>query len=309
MAAGAAAARAAASRTKVSFEQKEDQASAATMLVPTPPAGPKGALGSKLRSSVQLVNASNTEKDLAWIHEHAAGMDVTIEDQTAATAMLAVQGPMAPEALQGCVEGLSLADLGYYKFGHATVCGMSDVRISRTGYTGETGYELYFPAEEATRVWAELLAAGAAEELKPIGLGARDTLRLEAGMSLYGHEIDERHDPIQAGLYFAVSFKEEKGDWIGRTALEAVKASPTRTLVGIQTDGKRVPRQGYALIHGGAEVGEVVSGAVSPTLGTNIGTAYLPIDLAQPGTEIEMDMRGKRQLCTVHELPFYSRTR
>lgn len=261
-------------------------------------------------SSIYLVvNASNTERDLTWIRDHVGSMDVTIEDQTSATAMLAVQGPRAAEALQGCVEGMTLADLGYYKFGHATVCGMPDVRISRTGYTGETGYELYFPAEEASRVWAEALSAGASEGLRPIGLGARDTLRLEAGMSLYGHEIDESHDPIQAGLNFAVSFKEEKGDWIGRAALEAVKASPTRTLVGIQTDGKRVPRQGYPLLHGGEEVGEVVSGAVSPTIGTNIGTAYLPLELAQPGTELEMDMRGKRQVCTVRELPFYSRTR
>jgi len=256
-----------------------------------------------------VVNASNTERDLAWINEHAAGMDLRVEDQTEATAMLAVQGPRAPEALQPCVEGLALADLGYYKFGHATVCGMPDVRISRTGYTGETGYELYFPADQAERVWAEVLAAGVGEGLQPIGLGARDTLRLEAGMSLYGHEIDETHDPIQAGLHFAVSFKEEKGDWIGRAALAELKANPARALVGIRTDGRRVPRQGYGLVHGDAVVGEVVSGAVSPTAGTNIGTAYLPLDLAQPGTEVEMDMRGKRQACTVCELPFYSRTR
>jgi len=256
-----------------------------------------------------VVNASNTERDLAWIREHAADMDVTIDDQTAASTMLAVQGPASPEALQPCVEGLALADLDYYKFAHATVCGIDDVRISRTGYTGETGYELYFPADQALRVWGEVLEAGASKGVTPIGLGARDTLRLEAGMSLYGHEIDETHDPIQAGLNFAVSFKEEKGDWIGRAALQAIKAAPTRALVGIATDGKRVPRQGYGLVHDDEVVGEVVSGAVSPTVGTNIGTAYVPTGLAAPGTGLELDIRGKRQACTIRELPFYSRTR
>ena len=256
-----------------------------------------------------VVNASNTERDLAWIREHAEGMDVTIDDQTERTAMLAVQGPRSPEAAQPCVEGLDLAEMGYYKFGFATVCGLESVRISRTGYTGETGFEIYLPEGEAVRVWNELLAAGAGCGLTPIGLGARDTLRLEAGMSLYGHEIDESHDPIQAGLNFAVSFKEEKGDWIGRSALAAIKANPTRALVGITTGGKRVPRQGYALVHGADVVGEVVSGAVSPTLGTNIGSAYVPLALAEPGTELEIDIRGKRQACTVVALPFYSRTR
>jgi glycine cleavage system T protein (aminomethyltransferase) len=256
-----------------------------------------------------VVNAANTGRDLDWIRGHAEGMQLTIDDQTDATAMLAVQGPASPVALQPCVEGLELEDLGYYKFGFATVCGIENVRISRTGYTGETGYELYLPAEQAARVWGEILAAGGEHGVEPIGLGARDTLRLEAGMSLYGHEIDEQHDPIQAGLNFAVSFKEEKGDWIGRSALAAIKESPKRTLVGIRTDGKRVPRQGYALMRGDARVGEVVSGAVSPTLNTNIGTAYVPKNLAEPGTELELELRGKRQACTVCELPFYSRTR
>ncbi|MEO0661553.1 MAG: glycine cleavage T C-terminal barrel domain-containing protein, partial [Planctomycetota bacterium] len=128
-------------------------------------------------------------------------------------------------------------------------------------------------------------------------------------MPLYGHEIDREHNPVEAGLHFAVSFKEEKGDWIGREALAAVKAAPTRKLVGIQTDGKRVPRQGYALFDGENEVGAVCSGAVSPTVGANIGTAYLPVELAEAGRAIDMDIRGKRQACVVRDLPFYSRTR
>lgn len=256
-----------------------------------------------------VVNAANADRDRAWIQEHVAGSAAELTDHTVATAMLAVQGPASPAALQPCVEGLDVEALGYYKFDFGTVCGIPDVRVSRTGYTGETGYEIYLPAAEGPRVWAELLEAGAPHGLAPIGLGARDTLRLEAGMSLYGHEIDEEHDPIQAGLNFAVSFKEEKGDWIGRDALQAIEQAPERQLVGIRTDGKRVPRQGYELLHDDRVVGEVVSGAISPTLGTNIGTAYLPLDLATPGTEVELDVRGKRQLCTVCELPFYSRTR
>jgi aminomethyltransferase len=256
-----------------------------------------------------VVNASNAERDLAWLREHAAGMDVVIEDQTRELAMLALQGQGSQAVLQQLVEGQDLADIGYYKSGFGTLCGMPGVRISRTGYTGEDGFEIYFPSADGPRVWRALLAAGADEGLAPIGLGARDTLRLEAGMPLYGHEIDESHNPIEAGCGFGVSFKEEKGDWIGRAALAAVQAHPRRKLVGLTTDGKRAPRQGYALFSGDREVGEVCSGAVSPTLGKNIGTAYLPVDLAVAGTEVEMDLRGKRQACTVVDLPFYSRTR
>jgi len=256
-----------------------------------------------------VVNASNCERDLAWLREHAAGLDVRIDDQTASSAMIAVQGPSSTSILQRSVRGLELAELGYYKFGFGEVCGLPNVRISRTGYTGEVGYEVYFPAHEAERVWDRILASGAQDGLAPIGLGARDTLRLEAGMALYGHEIDEQHNPIEANLSFAVSFHPDKGDWIGRAALARVKEAPRRTLVGITTEGKRVPRQGYALLHGEEAVGEVCSGAVSPTLDQNIGTAYLPLALAEPGTVVDLDLRGKRQPCRVVALPFYSRTR
>lgn len=256
-----------------------------------------------------VVNASNTEADLAWLREHAGAFDVVIEDQTQELAMLALQGQASETILQRVISGYDLSSLGYYKFGFGEVCGLANSRISRTGYTGEDGFEVYFPWDEAPRVWEELLAAGSDDGLAPIGLGARDTLRLEAGMALYGHEIDLEHNPVEAGLNFAVSFKEEKGDWIGREALAAVKANPQRALVGITTDGKRVPRQGYRLFVGDREVGEVCSGAVSPTLDTNIGTAYLPIELAEPGQAVDMDLRGKRQACQVVKLPFFSRTR
>jgi aminomethyltransferase len=256
-----------------------------------------------------VVNASNTQADLDWLRRHAAEFDITIEDQTRELAMLALQGPASQTVLQKLVEGKDLAEIGYYKFSYGQVCEIEGVRISRTGYTGEDGFEVYIPADEAERVWNALLVAGESEGLAPIGLGARDTLRLEAGMSLYGHEIDEDHNPIEAGLNFAISFKEEKGDWIGREALAAIKAHPSRKLVGITTDGKRVPRQGYKLFREGREVGHICSGAVSPTLGKNIGSAYLPLDLAQVGETVDMDIRGKLQTCTVVDMPFYSRTR
>ena len=256
-----------------------------------------------------VVNASNTDAVLAWMNAHTEGFDVSIDHRTERETMIALQGATSPEVLAKVVSDCDVAALGYYKFTFGTVCGLPNTRISRTGYTGETGYELYFPNAEAERIWGGIMEAGAGAGVRPIGLAARDTLRLEAGMPLYGHEIDEQHNPVEADLGFAVSFKEEKGDWVGRAALEAVAAAPRRKLVGLRTDGKRVPRQGYALYDGEREVGEVCSGAVSPTLDTNIGTGYVPVELAVPGTELEMDIRGKRQSVRVCDMPFYSRTR
>jgi len=256
-----------------------------------------------------VINASNTAVDLAWMREHAGGYDVEIDDRTDRETMVALQGPAALEVLSTVCEGLELEKLGYYKQTFGTVCGIPNTRVSRTGYTGENGFEIYFANAEAEGVWGGLLEAGRGACVEPIGLAARDTLRLEAGMPLYGHELDETHGPLEAALGFAVSFAEEKGDWIGRAALLAAREKPTRKLVGLTTDGKRVPRQGYRLLDGDREVGEVCSGAVSPTLDTNIGTAYVPVELAAAGTELSMDVRGKRQAVTLRDLPFYSRTR
>lgn len=254
-----------------------------------------------------VINAANADADLAWMREHTGELEVVIDDQTATTTMIALQGPRSAEVLAAvCADG-DIAGLGYYKFTSATVCGVEGTRVSRTGYTGEVGYEIYLPNDAAGGVWEGLLAADA--EVRPIGLAARDTLRLEAGMALYGHEIDAAHNPIEADLSFAISFSEEKGDWIGRDALQAVARAPRRKLIGLTTGGKRVPRQGYGLYRGDEAVGEICSGAVSPTLGTNIATAYVPPELAEPGTELEMDIRGRRQPVTLCALPFYSRTR
>jgi len=256
-----------------------------------------------------VVNAANTAADLAWMRAHADDFEVAIDDLTESTTMLAVQGPSSSTILARVTAGTDLARLGYYKFTSTTVCGLEGTRVSRTGYTGEVGYEIYVENDEARRVWDGLLAAGAPAGLRPIGLGARDTLRLEAGMALYGHEIDAGHNPVEADLGFALSFSPEKGDWIGREALLAVRANPTRKLVGLSTDGPRVPRQSYELLDGDELVGTVCSGAVSPTLGTNIGTAYVPLDRSEPGTVLELAIRGRRQACRIRALPFYSRTR
>lgn len=259
-----------------------------------------------------VVNASNADADLAWLREHADGFEVEIHDQTQELSMLALQGQGSQSVLQAVTEDCDLASIKYYRFSHGTVCGMPGVRISRTGYTGEDGFEVYFSDDQAERVWSALSEAGRDHGLRPIGLGARDTLRLEAGMALYGHEIDEHHNPIEAGLKFGVSFAPEKGDWIGREALARVAEAPKKRLLGMTTPGPRVPRQGYELYdaaEGGTKVGYVVSGSVSPTIDTNIASVYVDLGFDEDGRELSMDIRGKRQPCRLQELPFYSRTR
>ncbi len=256
-----------------------------------------------------VVNASNTERDIQWIRSRTAGLEARVVDRTAEQAMLALQGPRSVEILASVVSGIDLGSIGYYKFAFGTVCGLPGTRISRTGYTGEDGFEIYLPAAEAERVWHEISRAGSPAGLLPIGLGARDVLRLEAGMALYGHEIDERTNPFEAGLAFAVALTPEKGDFVGRAALERLRSSTTRRLVGIVTEGPRVPRQGMELLEGDEGVGKVASGGVSPTLGTNIGSAFVRLGHDAEGRELEIDVRGRRQPCTVRELPFYSRTR
>ena len=256
-----------------------------------------------------VVNASNTARDFEFIRSHSHGLEAELIDETDQTAMIALQGPASLDVLRQLVEGYDLELLKYYKFTFATVCGIPDVRISRTGYTGENGFEIYLPTQEGPRVWQAIAEAGRTAGVRPIGLGARDTLRLEAGMPLYGHEIDEQHHGFEAGCAFGIALTPEKGDFVGRAALEQLKDSMTRRLVGITTAGKRAPRQGYLLFDGEEEVGHVCSGSPSPTLNTNIGSAYVRLGLDREGVELSLDIRGKRQPCQVTELPFYSRTR
>jgi aminomethyltransferase len=256
-----------------------------------------------------VVNASNTERDLAWIRAHAQGLSAEVVDTTPQSAMLALQGPRSEEILARVTTGLDLGALKYYRFGFGTVVGLARTRVSRTGYTGEDGFELYLPAREGERVWHELARAGKDLGLEPIGLGARDVLRLEAGMALYGHELSEEGNPREAGVEFALALTPEKGDFIGRAGLEALGRARRARLVGITTEGPRVPRQGHELFRGAETVGTVASGGVSPTLGTNIGSAFVQLGLDDEGVELELDVRGKRQPCRVRALPFYSRTR
>ncbi len=252
-----------------------------------------------------VVNASNTARDLARMRATAAGMpDVRITDQTQELGMFAIQGPLAHEITQTLTDS-DLASLKYYFWRRARVAG-ADVEISRTGYTGEDGFEVYAPQARIRGLWDAFLAAGKPKGLLPAGLGSRDTLRLEAGMPLYGHEIDETTNPLEAGLGWAVKFTH---DFTGRAALEAIqqRGGTGRRLVGLTSTSKRVPRQGYGVFAAGKQVGHVVSGAVSPTLSTHIATAYVEDRFATAGTALEFAIKDKREPAVVCALPFYKR--
>lgn len=252
-----------------------------------------------------VVNASNREKIVAWIESHRNDSEqVTVTDQTRETAMLAVQGPEALAAIHEAL-GVSVDTLKYYSACVTEIDGASSV-VSRTGYTGEDGCELILPAEIAVAVADRVMAAGDAQGIQPVGLGARDTLRLEAGMPLYGHELTEAINPYEAGLGFAVQLKDR--DFIGRDALAELKTSAGhRARIGMVLDGKRVPREEYAVLHEGEAVGIVTSGTFSPTLEQPIAMAYVRRDAAAPGTALTVDIRGREHPAQVVELPFYTR--
>jgi aminomethyltransferase len=247
-----------------------------------------------------VVNASNREKIVTWLGQHKGARDVQIMDQTTGTCMVAVQGLRALELCHGLTE----ADAGGLAYYHATPTrfrGKGCV-VSRTGYTGEDGLEVMVGAAQATELWEEIIRRGA----KPCGLGARDTLRLEAGMPLYGHELTEETDPFQAGLAWAV--KMEKGDFIGREALARRRADPgLRRRVGLELEGKRIAREGALILHEGREVGKVTSGTFAPTLERSIAMAYLDPGLTTAGTACAVDVRGKPEPARVVPLPFYRR--
>ncbi len=249
---------------------------------------------------MMVVNASNKDKDLEHITEHKHRFECSIQDVSAEIALLALQGPSAQEVLSRHTD-IDLESIKYYHFTVGTVAGVPDVIVSRTGYTGEDGFELYFDASRAVQVWNALTADGA---VTPTGLGARDTLRLEMGMALYGNDIDDTTTPYEAALGWLVKMK--KGDFVGRDALERQKtAGVPRKLVGFTMADRAFPRHGYPVLYNGAPSGEVRSGTMSPSLGIPIGTAYLPFDVAKEGTEFEVEIRGKRIPATVQKMPFY----
>jgi aminomethyltransferase len=251
------------------------------------------------------VNAANTERDLQILRDAATGFsDVVVTDQTDELGMFAIQGPLSQEIIQRITD-IDLSSLRYYRWTTGDVAGQR-VEISRTGYTGEDGFEICATQGVIPGLWAAVLEAGRGQGLAPAGLGARDTLRLEAGMALYGHEIDESTTPLEAGLAWAVKFTH---DFLGRKALERIQADggPNRGLVGLTTKSRRVPRQGYPVLCDNQEVGKILSGAASPTLETNIATCYLPIELSEPGTSVAFAIKDKLEPATVTALPFYKR--
>ena len=251
-----------------------------------------------------VINAANATTDLAWIRQHAEGMDVDVRDESDGWGLLALQGPKA-EAILAPHCDADLSQIAYYGFAEAKVDGVSMI-VSRTGYTGEDGFELYLPSDAAFQVWNRLLEAGAPEGLLPAGLGARDTLRLEARMALYGNDIDQTTTAYEAGLGWIVKLK--KGDFIGREALVRQKEEGcARQLVGIEMEGRAIARHGYEVHHKGEVVGKVTSGTFAPYLKRRIGLAYVPTELSSVGTALEIAVRSKVEPAKVVETPFYSR--
>lgn len=258
-----------------------------------------------------VANASNAQVVLDALTERAAGFETDVRDDRENYALIAVQGPASPGILKSVTDA-DLDGLKYYAGLPGTVAGVSAL-IARTGYTGEDGFELFVAPGDAEKLWQALTEAGAEAGLVPCGLSCRDTLRLEAGMPLYGHELTTDTTPFDAGLGRVVKFDKE-GDFVGRAALEAAAeraaSAPPRKLVGLIAQGRRVPRAGFAVTAGGEVVGEVTSGAPSPTLGKPIAIAYVDAAHAAPGTEgVCVDIRGTHEPYEVVALPFYKRER
>jgi aminomethyltransferase len=254
-----------------------------------------------------VANASNAAVVFAELKERAEGFAVEVTDRSLDCALIAVQGPKAVEIV-GAVCDADLAALPYYG-SVPTGIGGHDVLLARTGYTGEDGFEVYADAPHAQDVWAALSAAGEPHGLLPSGLACRDTLRLEAGMPLYGNELTAGMTPFDAGLGRVVKF-DKPGDFVGRAALERRRDAGDaveQVLVGLIADGRRAARHGYPVLDGETQVGTVTSGALSPTLGHPIAMAYVPPSLTEPGTKLAVDIRGKAMPVSVVALPFYKR--
>jgi len=251
-----------------------------------------------------VVNAANTDKDYEWVIDHKEGFDVTVENQSSSYTQIALQGPKALEILQP-LTGVDLAEMKAF---HAARGSVADVGalVSRTGYTGEDGFEIYTQSANPEKMWSAILERGKAFGLLPVGLGARDTLRLEATLMLYGNDIDDTTTVLEAGLGWLVKFK--KGDFLGRDALLKQKEEGLkRKLVGFELLGRGIARPHYPVFVQGVKTSEVTSGTYSPYLKKSIGLAYLPMSFAETDTEIEIEIRGKRVDAKVVPLPFYKR--
>lgn len=253
-----------------------------------------------------VINAGNRDRDVAHLRATAKGMNVVIDDQSDTLGMIAIQGPKSAEIVKKLVgPDINIDSVKYYCLAEGTIGGKPGM-VTRTGYTGEDGFELYAPVDILATLWDAALAAGKPYGMTPCGLGARDTLRLEAGMPLYGHEITETINPIEADLMFGVRL--DKADFIGRDALLAVQAAgPKRKMVGLKIDGKRIPRQGYPILVDGKEAGFVASGTWSPSYDCGIATALVDAAALETMKQIAVDVRGRPADAKIVGLPFYKR--
>ncbi len=247
-----------------------------------------------------VVNASNTDKDFEWILKHRP-QNVTVENISDSITQLAVQGKKAEAALQKLTE-VDLSAIKFYWFREGNLAGVPMI-ISRTGYTGEPGFELYFDKKYSEEIWNRVFESGAEFDIEPIGLGARDSLRLEKKYCLYGNDIDQTTNPLEAGLGWIT--KLNKGDFVGRSAVLKIKeAGLQRKLIGFVVEGRLIPRHGYSLQKDGETVGTVTSGCYSPILEKNIGLAYLRADLCEIGNRFDIMARGKAIPAEVVKTPF-----
>ncbi|GAB4272501.1 MAG: glycine cleavage system aminomethyltransferase GcvT [Candidatus Rifleibacteriota bacterium] len=252
-----------------------------------------------------VVNAANTEKDFNWIKSQLEG-EVDFTDDSKDTGLIAIQGPNAEAILQKLTRQ-RLKAIKFYWFTTGRVDGIECI-ISRTGYTGEDGFEIYYHADQSEKLWEALMEAGKEYGIRPIGLGARDTLRLEARLMLYGNDINDQTTPIEANLNWTVKFA--KGEFNGSDVLKKQKENGvTKILVGFEMGKGPAPRHGYKIVSNGKVVGEVTSGTMAPTLKKNIGLGYVPPSLSAIGSKFEVEIRGKKYPATVIETPFYSRKR
>ncbi len=253
---------------------------------------------------MMTVNASNIDKDWAWVTERSKAQErrARWRNVSAETGLIAVQGPKA-EALVGRLADQDVTRIGYYRFTRGKVAGAAAV-LSRTGYTGEDGFELYLAAADTPRVWAALLDTGKADGVAPIGLGARDTLRLEMRYALYGNDIDQTTNPLEAGLGWVV--KPAKGEFIGRDAIEKVRAAGlARRLVGLEMADRSVARHGYPVLKDGASAGVVTSGSYGPSVDRSIAMAYVAAAHTAVGTEVQVEIRGQGRAARVVKTPFW----
>lgn len=252
-----------------------------------------------------VVNASNIQKDWDWIASHNT-FDTKIIDISDQTALLAVQGPLAADALQALTD-VNLKEIPYYTFKKGTFAGVENVILSATGYTGSGGFEIYFEKSGADQIWEAIFKAGETFGIKPIGLGARDTLRLEMGYCLYGNDIDDTTSPLEAGLGWIT--KLDAGDFVSSEKFKAQKAvGIQKKLVAFTMEGKRIPRNGHTIVdESGQPIGRVTSGTKSPSLAQGIGMGYVKKSNSKRGTEIYIDIRNNKEKATIVRAPFYKK--